>query len=184
MKFSETKLQGAWVVDIEQLTDERGFFARSWCQNEFDDHDMISRLVQANMSFNHTRGTLRGMHYQVAPHEETKFIRCTRGAIFDVIVDLRVDSDTYGQWVGVELTAESRTALFVPRGFAHGFQTLDDNTEVFYQVSEFYTPGAEQGLRHNDPTFAIEWPEPVTVISDKDANWPDYVEQGPNQPEG
>jgi len=182
MRFTETKLKGAWIVDIEAFTDDRGFFARGWCQNEFADHDMVSKVVQANISFNDTKGTLRGMHYQIAPHEETKFIRCIRGAIYDVIIDLRPGSDTYGQWVGVELTAESRTAFFVPRGFAHGFQTLADNTEVFYQVSEFYTPGAERGLRHDDPAFAIEWPEEVAVISEKDATWPDF-EWPPTEPQ-
>jgi len=174
MEFIETPLVDAWVVGLTEMSDDRGFFARAWCSGEFADHAMESKLVQANMSFNHTKGTLRGMHYQVSPHEETKFVRCIRGAIYDVIIDLRAESETYRQWFGVELTAENRKALFVPRGFAHGFQTLSDDAEVFYQVSEFYTPGAEQGLRHDDPGFNIEWPEAVAVISDKDANWPDF----------
>lgn len=175
MNFTETKLKDAWIIDVQELTDERGFFARAWCQKEFDERKMVSNIAQANMSFNHKKGTLRGMHYQVAPYEETKLVRCTRGGIYDVIIDLRPDSPTYREWIGVELTAETRRMLFVPRGFGHGFQTLEDNTEVFYQVSEFYTPGAEEGLRYNDPAFAIDWPETVSVISEKDANWPDFA---------
>ncbi len=174
MNIEQTKLAGAYLIDIKQMVDERGFFARGWCQNEFEAHGMVAKIVQANMSFNHRQGTLRGMHYQVAPYRETKLVRCTRGAIYDVIVDLRTDSPTYLQWIGAELTADNRRMLFVPEGFAHGFQTLNDASEVFYQVSEFYTPGAERGARYNDPAFDIAWPLDVTVISEKDANWADF----------
>ncbi|MGH8502292.1 MAG: dTDP-4-dehydrorhamnose 3,5-epimerase [Gammaproteobacteria bacterium] len=174
MIFQETEVDGAYLIDINKLVDERGFFARGWCQKEFEAHGMVSRIVQANTSFNHKKGTIRGMHYQVAPYRETKLVRCTRGAIYDVIVDLRAGSSTYLQWIGAELTAENRRMLFVPEGFAHGFQTLADDSEVFYQVSEFYTPGAERGARYNDRAFDITWPLGVTVISEKDANWADY----------
>lgn len=175
MKFTQTKLQDAYIIDIEPISDERGFFARGWCQREFEKHGLTSRISQANISYNKIKGTLRGLHYQAAPNEEAKLVRCTCGSIFDVMVDLRKESPTYGQWVGAELTAENRRMLLIPEGFAHGFQTLQDNTEVFYQVSEFYTPGAERGARYNDPAFGIEWPMSVSSISDKDAAWPDYL---------
>ena len=174
MIFTETKLPEAYLIDIEKREDERGFFARSWCQKEFEAHGLVPRVTQANISFNKYKGTLRGMHYQAAPFAETKLVRCTRGAIYDVIVDLRPDSPTCMQWLGVELTAENYKMLYVPEGFAHGFQTLIDNTEATYQVSQFYTPEAEGGLRYNDPTFNIDWPLEVQVISDKDRNWPDF----------
>lgn len=175
MIFTETKLKGAYIIEIEKREDERGFFARGWCQNEFEAHGLVSRVVQANISYNKKRGTLRGMHYQIAPYEETKLVRCTRGALFDVIVDLRPASPTYRQWYGVELTAENYKMLFVPEGLAHGFITLQDETEATYQVSQFYTPGSERGLRYNDPSFKIEWPAEVQVISEKDKSWPDYA---------
>ncbi len=171
MKFTETKLKGGFVIDIQKIEDDRGFFARGWCKNEFEEHGISSNLAQANLSFNRFKGTLRGLHYQASPHEEAKLVRCTKGGIFDVMVDLRKDSPTYGNWVGEELTAENHRMLLVPEGFAHGFQTLEDDTEVFYQVSEFYTPNAEQGARYDDPAFSIQWPLDVSVISDKDANW-------------
>ena len=174
MKFHQTALAGAYVIELEKLEDNRGFFARAWCQQEFEDHGLVSRVVQANNSFNTKAGTLRGMHYQIAPHEETKLVRCTSGALYDVIVDLRPESPTYKQWFGVELTAQNYKMLYVPANFAHGFITLEDNTEAIYFVSEFYTPGAEQGLRWNDPAFNIEWPRSADVISDKDAAWPDF----------
>ncbi len=174
MILTETKLPGAYLIDIEKREDERGFFARSWCQKEFEAHGLVPRVTQANISFNKYKGTLRGMHYQAAPFAETKLVRCTRGAIYDVIVDLRPDSPTCMQWLWVELTAENYKMLYVPEGFAHGFQTLIDNTEATYQVSQFYTPEAERGLRYNDPTFNIDWPLEVQVISDKDRNWPDF----------
>jgi len=172
--FTETKLPGAYLIDIEKRGDQRGFFARGWCQKEFEAHDLIPRVVQTNISLSKRKGTLRGMHYQVAPYAEAKLVRCTRGALYDVIIDLRPDSPTHMQWLGVELSAENYKMLYVPEGFAHGFQTLVDNTEVTYQVSQFYTPEAEGGVRYNDPAFGIEWPLEVQVISDKDQSWPDY----------
>lgn len=176
MIFSETKLPGAVVIDIEKRGDQRGFFARGWCQREFEAQGLTARVVQANISVSHAKGTLRGMHYQAAPYEEAKVVRCTRGAIFDVILDLRPASPTYKQWLGVELTAANYRMLYVPEGFAHGFITLMDEAEVTYQVSQFYTPEAERGVRWNDPAFGIEWPVPVTVISEKDSRWPDYTD--------
>jgi dTDP-4-dehydrorhamnose 3,5-epimerase len=176
MKFSETKLKGAFVVEIEKLTDDRGFFARSWCEKEFEAQGLTARVVQANVSYNLKKGTLRGMHYQIAPYQECKLIRCTRGAIYDVIIDLRTGSPTYKQWTGVELTADNYTMFFVPRDFAHGFQTLMDESEITYQVSQFYTPGSERGIRFDDPAFTIQWPLEVSVISDKDRTWPDFEE--------
>ena len=176
MKFTETKLKGAFVVEIEKLSDERGFFARSWCQKEFEAHGLNARLVQANVSYNHKKGTLRGIHYQIAPYQECKLISCTRGAIYDVIIDLRPDSPTYKQWTGVELTADSYHMFFVPEDFGHGFQTLTDETEITYQVSQFYTPGSEKGIRFDDPVFNIQWPLDAAVISEKDKNWPDFTD--------
>jgi len=176
MKFTETKLKGAFIIEIEKLSDDRGFFARSWCQKEFEIHALASRVVRANVSYNRKRGTMRGMHYQIAPYQESKLIRCTRGAIYDVIIDLRPDSPTYKQWTGVELTADNYTMFFVPQDFAHGFETLTDETEITYQVSQFYTPGSEKGIRFNDPAFDIQWPLEVTIISDKDRTWPDFVD--------
>lgn len=175
MKFHQTELAGAYVIEIEPRADERGFFARTWCQQELQQHGLNTNVVQANMSYNTAKGTLRGMHYQVAPYAETKLVRCTRGAIYDVIVDLRPDSPTFARWIGVELTADNRRALYVPEGFAHGFITLEDNTDVMYQVTAFYTPGAEGGLRYDDPAFGITWPRPVTVISDKDQSWAPFA---------
>ena len=175
MIFNKTRLPGAYLIEVQQLTDERGFFARSWCQNEFEAHNLNPRLVQCNISFNLKRGTLRGMHYQAAPFEEAKLVRCTMGAIYDVIVDLRPASPTYKQHFGVTLTAEARDMLYIPEGFAHGFLTLADNTEVFYQMSEFYAPDCARGLRWNDPAFDIRWPEAVQVISERDATYPDFT---------
>jgi len=175
MIFTATPLGGAYLIDIERREDERGFFARAWCKQEFEAHGLAARPVQANVSYNKKRGTLRGMHYQIAPHQETKLVRCTRGAIWDVIVDLRPDSPTYRQSIGAELTADNRRMLFVPENFAHGFITLDDDVEVTYQVSQFYSPGAERGFRWNDPALGLHWPIPVQVISEKDAHWPDLA---------
>jgi dTDP-4-dehydrorhamnose 3,5-epimerase len=175
MKFRETKLENAFIIEPEKREDERGFFARSWCQREFVHHGLVPTVVQANISYNKKKGTLRGMHYQAAPYEETKLVRCTRGAIFDVIIDVRPESATYRKWIGVKLTASNYTMLYVPEGFAHGFQTLEDDTEVVYQVSQFYIPGEERGARWNDPAFLIKWPGPVESISEKDANWPDFA---------
>ena len=175
MIFRKTKLSGAFVIEIERLEDQRGFFARSWCEREFASQNLVSRMVQANISLNKKKGTLRGMHYQLAPYEETKLVRCTRGSIYDVMIDLRPDSPTYKQWLGVKLSADNYRMLYVPGDFAHGYQTLEDDTEVFYHVSELYTPSAERGVLYNDPTFAIEWPLQVQVISDKDKSWPAYT---------
>jgi dTDP-4-dehydrorhamnose 3,5-epimerase len=174
--FSQTALPGAYVIELERREDERGFFARAWCAEEFAEHGLATTLVQANLSFNTHKGTLRGMHFQVQPHAEAKLVRCTRGAIYDVIIDLRADSPTYKRWFGVELDAESRRAMYVPEGFAHGYQTLVPNTETFYQVSEFYAPDAERGVRWDDPAFAIDWPDPAgALLSDKDRGWPDFT---------
>jgi dTDP-4-dehydrorhamnose 3,5-epimerase len=168
MKFIETKLKGAFIITPEFLEDERGFFARAFCREEFSRLNLNSNLVQCNLSFNKERGTLRGLHYQIPPHEEVKLVRCTSGSISDVIVDLRPESSTFHQWLSVELSAENHKLLYVPEGFAHGYQTLKPKTEVFYQVSEFYHPTSERGLRWDDPAFGIVWPLKVKVISDKD----------------
>lgn len=180
MIFTETELKGAYLIDVEKKADNRGFFARVWCQREFQAHNLPQQFVQCNVSWNRRKGTLRGMHRQLPPHEESKLIRCTRGAIYDVILDLRSDSPTFGRWVGVELTEDNHRSLFVPGGFAVGFQTLAKDSEVLYLMSEFYTPGAEQGIRYNDPAFGLEWPTEVTVISEKDKSWPDF--RPPNAP--
>lgn len=171
MIFTETKLKGAFILDVELRTDDRGGFARTFCAQEFEAHGLKPTVAQCNLSFNHKAGTLRGMHYQLSPAAETKLVRCTKGAIYDVIIDLRPDSPTYLQHFGVELTADDRRALYVPELFAHGYQALTDDAEVVYQVGEFYTPGYERGLRYDDPAFNIQWPLPVTVISEKDAAW-------------
>ena len=172
MRFKETKLPGAFVIDLQTRDDSRGFFARAFCQKEFEQHGLKPLVAQCNCSFNHRRGTLRGMHYQLPPAAETKLVRCTRGAIYDVIVDLRPDSPTYLQHVGYELSEENRRQLYVPEMFGHGYLTLTDGAEVTYQVGEFYTPGAERGLRYDDPALSIDWPIPIEIVSEKDANWP------------
>lgn len=174
MRFIETPLEGAWIVELEPIRDDRGFFSRVFCAEEFRDHGLEPELVQGNMSFNQVSGTLRGMHYQLPPATETKFMRCTRGAIFDAIIDLRPDSPSYLQSYGVELTADNRRALYVPGLFGHGYMSLTDDTEVIYFVNEFYAPGHERGLRWNDPIVDIEWPMSVSVVSEKDASWPDF----------
>jgi dTDP-4-dehydrorhamnose 3,5-epimerase len=173
--FSETRLKGAHLIDPERHEDERGFFARVWCEREFRAHGLETRHAQSNIAYNKTRGTLRGMHYQVGPHAETKLVRCVRGSIYDVIIDLRADSPTFKEWLGVELTAEKRRMLLVPKGFAHGYQTLEDDVEVFYQSSAFYAPEAEAGVRWDDPAFGIAWPNARDpLLSAKDRSWPDY----------
>lgn len=177
MRFLETGLAGAYLIELDEISDERGFFARAFCMREFEEHGLKSVTAQCNVSFNHRAGTLRGMHYQLPPAAETKLVRCTRGAIYDVIIDLRPDSPTYLEHVGVELSEHNRRALYVPEMFAHGYQALTDGAEVTYQVSEFYTPGQERGLRYDDPRFGITWPLEVTVISDKDASWPPFEER-------
>ena len=171
MIFTETKLRGAFVIEPERFEDDRGFFARTWCVREFETHGLDTRLVQCGVSYNKRKGTLRGMHYQVAPHAETKLVRCTRGAIYDVIIDLREDSSTFRQWVTVELTAQNRRMLYIPEGFTHGFQTLADDTEVFYQISEFYHPESARGVRWDDPAFGITWPETAKMISERDKTY-------------
>ena len=174
MIFTETKLKGAFIVDIELHEDNRGFFARSWCENEFTDQGLLSRLAQCNISFNKKRGTLRGMHFQAAPFEEAKLVRCTMGSIYDVIIDLRPQSMTFKQWFGLELTEKNHRAIFVPTGFAHGFQTLKDNCEVFYQMSEFYHPESARGVRWNDPAFGIDWPVDIKTVSPRDQGYSDF----------
>ena len=178
MLFTETKLKGAFIIDIEPREDERGFFARSWCEDEFKQQGLNPRLVQCNISFNKKRGTLRGMHYQSAPYAEAKVVRCTMGAMYDVIIDLRPEAPTFKQWISVELTAENRRALYVPEDFAHGFQTLMDNTEVFYQMSEFFHPECARGVRWDDPAFGIRWIYEIPVISDKDGSYYNYGHVG------
>lgn len=177
MIFIETKLTGAYIIDLQKLEDERGFFARSFCRREFESHGLNPNVVQCNVSFNDKRGTMRGMHYQVKPFEEAKLVRCTRGSIYDVIVDLRPESPTFKIHFGLELTAHNRLALYIPEGFAHGFLTLEDNTEVFYQMSEFYAPETARGFRYDDPFFAIPWPQEIQVISDRDRTYPDFAVQ-------
>jgi len=172
MIFAESALPGAFLVDLELLTDERGFFARSYCVDEFATQGLSTPLRQCSVSYNARKGTLRGLHYQAAPHEEHKLVRCTAGAVFDVIVDIRAASPTYRRWFGVELTFDNRRSLFIPPGFAHGFVSLTDHTEVYYMISAAYAPKFSRGFRWNDPAFAIEWPLPPAVISARDAAYP------------
>jgi dTDP-4-dehydrorhamnose 3,5-epimerase len=175
MIFTETKLKGAFIIDVKRLEDERGFFGRAWCKREFEQHGLNSNAVQANVSYNKVKGTLRGMHFQVAPYAEAKIIRCTSGALYDVIIDIRPESPTYKQWIGVELTEESMRMLYVPEGFAHGFVTLKDHTSAHYLVTQYYTPGSESGIRYDDPEFDIAWPIKPTVVSEKDRAIPDFA---------
>ena len=176
VRLTPTHLPDAVIVDLDPIEDARGFFARAWDERELAENGLEKRIAQCNVSFNKRKGTLRGMHLQRPPYEEVKLIRCVRGSLFDVIIDVRPESASYKRWTGVELSADNRRMLYVPRGFAHGFQTMEDNTETFYMVSEFYVPGAEEGFRWDDPTFGISWPlgEP-SEISDKDRSWPDFV---------
>src|SRR5690242_4553693 len=168
MIFTETKLKGAYIIDIERREDSRGFFGRAFCQKEFEAHGLKPIIAQANVAFNIKKGTVRGMHFQYPPAAETKLVRCTRGAILDIIVDLRPESPTYLDHITVELSEDNQSALYVPERFAHGYQTLCDNTDTSYQVGEFYTPSAEGGLMYNDPQLGLKWPLPVSCISDKD----------------
>lgn len=181
MKFTETSLKGAFIIDLEPVNDERGMFARAWCQREFETQGLKLSWVQNNVSLNYKKGTIRGMHYQAPPDEEVKLVRCTKGSIYDVIVDLRPDSPTFRQYVAVMLSAENRRALYIPQGFAHGFQTLSDDSELFYHMSAFYQSGSARGFRWDDPAANIRWPEPLTVISDKDRSWPPLEKTGPEQ---
>ena len=174
MIFVETKLQGAFVIEPEKHADERGFFARTFCNHEFEEHGLNSQVAQCNVSFNRKKGTLRGMHYQAAPWSEAKLVRCTAGSIYDVIIDLRKDSATFKQHVAVELSAANHKMLYVPEGFAHGFQTLEDHCEIFYQMSQFYSKEHSCGVRWNDPAFGIAWPEADRIIVDRDRAYPDF----------
>jgi dTDP-4-dehydrorhamnose 3,5-epimerase len=174
MIFRDTGIDGAWVIEAERLEDERGFFARTWDADEFAERGLNPRLAQCSISFNRARGTLRGLHYQVAPHEEAKLVRCTAGSIFDVVVDLRPDSSTFKGWFGLELSAANRLALYVPEGCAHGFLTLDDDCELHYQISEVYAPEAARGVRWDDPAFGITWPGEIVVMNERDRSYPDF----------
>jgi dTDP-4-dehydrorhamnose 3,5-epimerase len=174
MIIEETALRGAYLISLVPIADERGFFARSWCREEFRARGLNPDLVQCNISFNRRKGTLRGMHYQAEPNTEVKLVRCTRGACYDVIIDLRRNSPTFRHWLAVELTSENRRMLYIPEGFAHGLQTLADETEVLYQMSTFFVPDAARGVRWDDPAFGIQWPEADRIMSAKDRNYPDF----------
>jgi dTDP-4-dehydrorhamnose 3,5-epimerase len=182
MIFAATQLDDVWLIDIEPREDQRGFFARTWCRQELAAQGVDTEIAQESLSYNRHRGTLRGLHFQRSPNEETKIVRCTRGGIFDVIVDLRPRSPTYLQWQGFELTAENRKALYVPKGFAHGFQTLTDEAEIVYQISAFYAPDSAGGYRYDDPAFGIAWPLPVTAINERDLGWPPFKIDAPSSP--
>ncbi len=175
MVFKSTKIPGAYIIDMEAVADDRGFFGRFWCEREFQEHNLNSRIAQCSISFNTKKGTLRGMHFQVPPFAEAKTVRCTRGTMYDVIVDLRKGSTAFLQWIAVELSAENRSMLYVPEGCAHGFQTLEDNTEVLYQISEFHSPDHARGARWNDPSFGIQWPLPPQSMSGRDRGWKDFL---------
>ncbi|MEA5463764.1 dTDP-4-dehydrorhamnose 3,5-epimerase [Leptothoe sp. PORK10 BA2] len=175
MKFIPTHLKDAYIIEPERLEDERGFFARTWCKEEFSINGLDPNVFQCSISFNIKRGTLRGMHLQLPPFAETKLVRCTRGAIYDVIIDLRPSSETYLQWTFAELTPDNQKTLYVPKGFAHGFQTLEDNTEIFYQISESYAPEHARGIRWNETIFNIDWPEPVSLMSRRDQEYEDFI---------
>ena len=175
MIFNTTPLKGAYLIEIERYEDERGFFSRTWCRREFEEKGLNPRLVQCNLSYNKNEGTLRGMHFQAAPFEEAKLVSCIQGAIFDVIIDLRSDSPTFKKHLSVTLSAENHNMLYVPEGFAHGFLTLNMDTYVYYQMSEYYAPEYARGIRWNDPAFGIRWPREVNVISERDANYPDFT---------
>ena len=174
MIFTQTKIHGVFILEPERIEDERGFFARTWCQTEFAEHGIQILPVQCNISFNKRKGTLRGMHYQRAPHEETKVVRCTMGSLYDVAVDVRPGSPTFKQWVGESLSATNRRMMIIPPGCAHGFLTLEDNTEASYQMSTYYAPKHAAGVRWNDPAFGIRWPGNVVVIVDRDRNYSDF----------
>lgn len=172
MIFSETALSGAYIIEPEKINDQRGSFARVWCRRELEQHGLKGDLAQSNIGFSYRKGTLRGLHFQRAPHQEVKIVRCTRGSMFDVVVDLRPESPTYKRWFGVELNDENRRMIYVPEGFAQGYMTLADNTEMNYHTSEFYSADAASGVRYDDPVIGIRWPLAVTVISEQDRNWP------------
>ena len=184
MKIHESTLSGAYVIEPDRIEDERGFFARSWCQKEFAEFGLNPAITQCNISYNHRRGTLRGMHFQKPPYGETKLVRCTTGAVYDVIIDLRPESASYLRWFGIELSAENRVMLYIPDGFAHGFLTRTDSAELFYQMSNDFVPGSGAGVRWNDPAFEIAWPEPPVVISDRDNSYPDFIQVSDRIPQG
>jgi dTDP-4-dehydrorhamnose 3,5-epimerase len=171
MRFLETKLDGAWLIEPEPIRDSRGYFARTFCTRDFEERGLESRFVQHSRSFSATKGTLRGLHFQTAPHEEVKLVSCVSGAVFDVIVDMRPESPSYRQWQGFELSADNKRQLYVPAGFAHGFQTLTDDAELNYLISAFYEPAASTGISYDDPALGVTWPLPVSVISDRDRSW-------------
>lgn len=175
MRFTETKVKGAFLIELEPRSDNRGFFARSWCMNEFTRHGLVSRVAQINVAQTLERGSIRGMHFQTPPDTEAKTVRCTAGAIYDVVVDLRPSSSTHRSWAAFELSAENHNILYIPEGCAHGYQTLADNAEIEYLTSAVYAPASASGVRFDDPVFQIEWPLPVSVISDADRSWPDYM---------
>jgi dTDP-4-dehydrorhamnose 3,5-epimerase len=174
MEFTETSIKGAFLISMNRIEDDRGFFARGWCRDEFSKHGLIGEMVQLNVGFSHRKGTLRGLHYQRSPHQEAKLVRCTRGAIFDVVVDCRIDSPTHRQWFGAELSAANGTMLYAPEGCAHGYLTLMDDTETYYLTSNYYAAASATGVRYDDRAFGISWPIPATVISKADREWPDY----------
>ena len=174
MKFTETSLKGAYIIEVDRMEDNRGFFGRLWCENELKAYNLKTNIVQCNVSFTKNKGTLRGMHFQKSPFQETKFVRCTQGKVFDVIVDLRPESPTFKKWFGVELSAKSGKMLYVPENFAHGFVTLEDNSEVYYMVSAFYNGESEGGLRWNDPILDIKWPTEIKETSEKDSSHPNF----------
>lgn len=176
MIFTPTELAGAYVLEPEKIEDARGFFARTWCPRELEEHGLNPRLAQCSVTFNRVAGTVRGMHFQTAPHEEAKIVRCTAGAIHDVIIDLRPGSPTRRKWISAELSAENRRALYVPEGFAHGYITLRDESEVLYMITEFHAPASARGVRWDDPAFGVTWPLPVRVIADRDRTYPDYAD--------
>jgi dTDP-4-dehydrorhamnose 3,5-epimerase len=175
MIFHETPLAGAYVIEPKRITDDRGFFARLWCKNELKEHGLNTTIAQTNIGVSTKKGTLRGLHFQVAPHAEVKIVRCPRGAIYDMIVDLRPTSATFKKWFGVELTESNNKAIYVPEGFAQGYITLEDDTEIYYHTTECFAPGSASGVRYNDPAFGITWPLDPQVISKQDADWPDYL---------
>jgi len=179
MKFTETRISGVYAIDLEPIVDDRGFFARVWCQRELEQTGLTASTVQVNVGYSHYRGTLRGLHFQKAPHQEAKVVRCTRGSIFDVVLDLRADSKSFTDWISRELTATNRRMLYVPEGCAHGYQTLEDDTEIMYHTSTFYVPEAATGVRYDDDAFGIEWPLPIRVISGQDASWPNFNLEDP-----
>lgn len=174
MKFTETKLKGVWIIEIEPREDNRGFFARQWCQKEFESHGLNAGIKQMNVGFTHKAAGVRGLHFQLAPHAENKTVRCTRGALYDVAVDIRPDSATYKQWVGAELTADNHRSLYISEGFAHGYQTLVDNTEILYLTTAFHAPDSARGYRFDDPIFGIAWPLPAGIVSPNDLAWPEF----------